>query len=463
MSAIVSVLLIVHIAVALVLGFGLWRALDRMRIYSALLAGLCGYQLLSISEIPALVEEFGIRNVGSAELVALVGALVVVVMFEVLAKLDVSSAQLRVGSIIADTAERSAVYLSVVLVGYVLIVLITALRGEALFTLNWEEARSDVGFLDSIATLALFMVFPACWILWKTQRRMLAGIALASAVMLTAVYGSRAALLTIPAIIGLDMLSRRLFTRNLRTLALMGCGVLGLVVLIHVTGRLIRGFGLGGLLALAQGQTLTADELRQLLAGIDWTGGESGIFEYYVFVISESHIPGVESLATLSRWLLMYLPRSLAEGFKPQDPTYALWTHAANSGLFDGVGFVAQVLSLLKAGDSGSIHPTFWGEAWMNGQWLALIAMCVVLAVFAHVLERLFVYLPSTAMALCGPAAVVGYLMVARGNSTIGFGYMAYLIPISIVASLLLSPIYRLFGVPPRLLPKKHHALQGTQ
>lgn len=144
----------------------------------------------------------------------------------------------------------------------------------------------------------------------------------------------------------------------------------------------------------------------------------------------------------------MYVPRSLVEGFKPQDPTYALWTHAANSGLFDGAGFISQVLALVSVGDSGSIHPTFWGEAWMNGRWLGVVVMCMALAITVHLLERLFAALPSVAAVLCMPAAVVGYLMVARGNSTIGLGYIAYLVPVAVVSAFSAAAILRTLGLP---------------
>jgi len=448
MRADVLVTLIVHFATAAVLAFGLLRSLERVRVYSALLAGLLGYQLLAVIALSDLVAQFGIQVVATGEMAALAGAVILVGTLEALATLDRSFVSRRVGDVVSATSSRPFVYLGISLAIIVAILSISALRGSALFELNWEQARAESSFLTSVATLLLFVAFPCAYVLWRSRHFGLAGFALLIAVSLTAVYGSRAALLTLPAVIALDMLSRGVFTRNARTLVLVGLGILGLVTLFHVTGRLIRGFGLAGLIALARGESLSAGEAGQLLSEIDWTGGESDIFEYFFFVVGQSSIPGVEAPATLWRWLLMYLPRSLVEGFKPLDPTYALWTHAANSGLFEGEGFIAQVLDLLSVGDSGSIHPTFWGEAWMNGRWLGIVVMCMALAVTVHLLERLYVLLRPAAAVLCLPAAVVGYLMVARGNSTIGLGYIAYLLPVAVLAVLSASAILRTLGIP---------------
>ena len=127
--------------------------------------------------------------------------------------------------------------------------------------------------------------------------------------------------------------------------------------------------------------------------------------------------------------MTIYLPRWLAEDFKPVDPTYLLWTHAVNHGVFDGQDYITQIMNVLRQGEAGSVHPLYWGEAWINGGLPALVTMSVLLAFMTVCIDWMFRALPATVATLTAPALAVGYLMVARGNSVIGLGLAAYLIP----------------------------------
>jgi len=431
-------ILIVHVATVAVLLWGAWSGLHRVRIYTALFAGLLGYQLLAIPDLTLFVERYGPSIVMTAELAALVGAIVLVGMIQGLERAfnrRDNSLAAAVDGVMASPGVYGAAVFGAILV----IAVVTSRRGVALLEMTWEEAREDLGVADSAATLLLFFAFPACWVAWRAKQRGIALMMGVLALILTAIYGSRAALLTIPAAVAIDLHTRGVLTRSRSALWRGALAVLAVVIVFHVSGRVIRALGLGGLVALMNDGFASNDTLIQLLGEIDWTGGESDVFDYYFFVHSAGTVPGVEPLATLVRWFLMYIPRSLAESLKPMDPAYQLWTHGANSGLFDAQPFLSQVLTLVRAGDQGSIHPTLWGEAWINGRWLALIVMCAVLGTIVWAIDRLLVKMPSDVIVMVAPATVVGYLFVARGNSTIGLGYFAYLFPLALVCHAFLA------------------------
>ncbi|MCP5138995.1 MAG: hypothetical protein H6979_03955 [Chromatiales bacterium] len=447
MSMLFLALVVLHLTVAGVLGYGAWAALQRIRICTALLAGLAGYHVLALPSVYAFLDQFGVDVVIQGELVALLGAVLIVGVLEGLERVNQHSSHRSFEPVVQAVGEKPGNYLVIALSALAVVVMITARRGVVVLDSTWEDARDALGFADSVATLLLFMALPVCWVVWRSGKHLPAvGLFLLS-LLLISIYGSRAAFLTIPAIVAFDLHTRRRLTSSKSALMWGAIALLLAVMVLHVTGRFVRGIGLGGLISIAQGRFAPEEGILDFIANIDWTGGESDIFGYYYFVLSENYIPGVEPMATVLRWVLMYVPRSWAVDLKPIDPTYMLWTHAANSGLFDGEMFIRQILDVLKIGDQGSLHPTFWGEAWMNGGWLGLVVMCSILPLVLYSIDRILLALPIEVVVLVAPATIVGYLMVARGNSTIGLGYFAYILP---VAWCLVWAVSKLGG----LLPK---------
>lgn len=417
-----------HLLTIALTALGLIAAVRRKRLYAALIAGLLIYQALALPALPSIMDEFGLDVVIAGQLAALCGVAMLMVTLESLERaLPQNTPGLE--PFVENVVLSPVCYLTVVLLLVVGLASITATRGSDLFSLSWEDVRGSELPFTSLGTFLQFIVFPAVWVLWRRRMRLLSFVLLLLSLGFFLVYGSRAALLTIPAVIGLDYYSRGKLN-DYRNIAWMGMLLAGLVVVLHVGGRLVRGLGLSAVLMVASGEGVGLDSLSE----IDWSGGESNINRYYYFAVQEENVSGVQPLQTLLRWFTMYLPRSVAESFKPMDATYLLWTHALNKGLFDEDLYYAAMLSMVRDGAPGSTHAMIWGEFWINGGAPALIALSVTLGLLLFAIDRLVSRLPSTLCTLAVPAIAVGYVFVARGNSVIGLGYIAYILPMAWLA-----------------------------
>jgi hypothetical protein len=430
--------IVVHVLTTLIQVFGLVRAAVRVRLYAAFLAGLLLYQVLSLASIGYFLEEFGADVLIHGELVILSGTLMILISIEFFETLIGVTNRGEPNKCISDVIADPGRYLVIAGSSFLFLLIVMTSRGSVFLDSNWEELRPGLGFLDSVATLLQFIAFPVVWILFRLGRRHIALFSLVLALAVFAAYGSRAALLTIPATIGLDYYYRGLLFDR-RYMVFGSAFVVLLVIVLHVGGRIIRGLGLGGVVSIAQGDFSSIVSLLEDPEQIDWSGGESSIMYYFLFVIREGSIQGIEHLSSVLRWLTMYLPRALAPDLKPIDATYSLWVYAANAGVFDGKDTLDKILDIVRQGDMGSLHALFWGEAWMNGGVSALVTMCVLLGCCLVIIEYIYSLLPATVVALIAPATVIGYLMVARGNSVIGLGYIAYLLPFALVGYLCLS------------------------
>ena len=197
------------------------------------------------------------------------------------------------------------------------------------------------------------MAFPAAWIAARSRHAFrLSVLLLLWSLALFVVFGSRAALLTLPMVVALDFFARFGTTRiRVRTVVLVVVAALGL----HIVGRIVRGFGLAGLIALVRGQALGADEFQDIFANLDLSGGEAAIFRYFLFVVSAGPFTDVAPLTSVIRWLGMYVPSGLFRARRAgADLTYAVWWHAYSAGVFDSYeSFHGEILKVIGAGGGG--------------------------------------------------------------------------------------------------------------
>jgi hypothetical protein len=425
-------LVAIHTFGAATTSLAAWWALRRKRLYAFLFGGLLAYQLLTMLRLVPLVDEFGLDVVSIAAALSITGCVSLWLAIWIFERVTQSVATRTDRNPILEGAALWHHYLPLALICLLAIAAVAARRGELILEMNWEEFRSQVTFLDSLATLLQFLVFPAAWVALRAGRKSWAVMFGLVTLITFPVFGSRAALLALPAAIALDLLRSGFGrARAIRLLWALGLAAVGL----HVLGRIVRGLGIGGIYRIASGQTDARDVADEVFENVDFTGGETEISRYFMFALGQAPFPDIDPLVSVRRWLLFYAPQSVFPDLKPEDGIYALWRHAANAGIFDDYPFIERIIELLRFGDSGSIQATLWGELWLNGGWAAIPIAVVVLGFIVVAIERGIERLPSLCAALVAPATAVGYLMVARGNSVIGLGYFFYLFPIGLAIS----------------------------
>jgi hypothetical protein len=71
---------------------------------------------------------------------------------------------------------------------------------------------------------------------------------------------------------------------------------------------------------------------------------------------------------------------------------------------------------------------------WLNGGLPAVPIFAACLGCILLIIEVVYDRVPATVYLLSAPATLIGYVMVARGNSVIGLGYTAYVLPLAMLA-----------------------------
>lgn len=424
-------LIVLQILGLAVVAMGAAYGMLRRRLYTFLFVGLLAYQGVMAMGLLGLTSEFGAAVVFASQCVILLGASILLAAVVSIERISGWANESTPMNPVTAAIEMWPAYCVTVLACACITLAIAARRGPELLSLNWESVRGEATFLDSIATLLQFFVFPAVWIAYRAGKRLWVLVFAAIALAIFALMGSRAALLAGLAVVAIDVL-RSSLTRQ--TKFRIACVMAAIGFLIHIAGRVVRGLGLGGVYRVLTGEMDAQSLMREIAETVEWTGGESEIARYFAFAVERDSFSDVAPFVSVTRWLTMYIPRALAPNIKPEDATYALWRHAANDGVFDSYAAVDQMLLLLKKGDTGSIHPMLWGELWVNGGWLAIPIAAVLLAAQAVLFDRVLYRAPKLAAVLVMPATVVGWLMVARGNSVIGLGYTYYLLPVALAA-----------------------------
>ena len=410
--------------------------LKRRRLYTFFFLAVVFYQTVSLLTLSELSALYGAQVLLQAEIIAIVGTVIVSAVVVIWDGLVPERQRFDgfAGPLDAIVA-RPGPYLAIA-GGCLVVSTALMLRGGLGFAeRTWQQSRLDASYLDSLATFMLFMAFPAAWIAARSKHALLGGLLLIWSLTLFVVFGSRAALLTLPMVIALDVFTRFRTARiRVRTVALVVVAALGL----HVAGRIVRGFGLAGLIALIQGQSMSGDDWLDVIANLDLSGGEAAIYRYFLFVVSAGPFTDVMPLTSVIRWLGMYVPGGLFADAKPADLTYTIWWHAYSAGLFDVYESFGELLKVIGAGGGGSLHPLIWGEMWVNGAWPAAPVFAAALAAVLLLIEAVYAKVPDVAYVLAVPATLIGYVMIARGNSVIGIGYTAYVLPMALAAWALL-------------------------
>jgi hypothetical protein len=425
-------LLVLHLACLAMLAATCLLGVRRRRLYSVFFAAAALYQAVSLFGVAGLTRDYGATVVLRAEIIAISGALLVAAVVLLGERWVPLRRNVDAGPGPFETVvQRPVAYFTTVALSLVLAVGIMARDGSAFMERTWQQARLESGYLDSLAILILFIVFPAVWVATRARRPWLGVALLLVCLMLFVVYGSRAAMLTLPMAVVLDLLARvGRFRIRARTIVLIGAGALGL----HVIGRLVRGFGLAGFFALLRGQSLSAAEVFDVLGNIDLSGGEAAIFGYFLFAVAEAPFADIAPLTSVIRWLGIYIPGALFPAAKPVDLTYTLWWHAYSAGVFDIHDSFGELLKVVGAGGGGSLHSLVWGEMWLNGGLPAVPIFAACLGCILLIIEVVYDRVPATVYLLSAPATLIGYVMVARGNSVIGLGYTAYVLPLAMLA-----------------------------
>lgn len=276
----------------------------------------------------------------------------------------------------------------------------------------WSQRALGGGIISSIRTSAVFGLF--C--LWPTVRNKWV---IAAAVPMLALgfmtTGARAILFAgVGYVIYWGMARLSLKSK----LAVLPLGLAGAFAL-HITSRIVRGVGVADLLS---GHA----DLGQLfdLSSIDFTGGESEIPKTFLFAI-ESVLNGTwdfRPLVTLRRLFFFYLPTTDTFALiKPQDLTYDLWNFAYLNGYFDESAYRESLRANFLSSQTGSLHPTIWGDALLNMAWPSLFVWPVLFAAFVIFLER---YLSLKRMIvdprILANAAAPALMYVVRGNVYLG-------------------------------------------
>jgi hypothetical protein len=424
-----ALITVVHVGVLALHAWLAWQSVVRGRMYALFFIGVAFYQAVSIFTLASVISEFGILALLKTEVITLVGTLlvwsVVLPAERMLPRAFAPRESNRFGEVVGNPGK----YFAVIGVCMVVVLAVMFRGGLTFLEHNWHEARLEATYADSLATLLLFVLFPATWVALRASHRGTAILLFLASLALFVVYGSRAALLTLPMAVLLDFLLRpnAAFRTSPRSVAMIAIAALAL----HVVGRIIRGFSVVSLLALLGGDSTFP--IGEVFANLDWSGGEAAIFRYFLFVVADGPFVDIEPLTSVIRWVGIYVPSAFFHS-KPIDVTYTLWWHGFSLGLFESFDSFREVMMEVNAGAGGSLHVTIWGEMWVNGGWLAVPVFALVLATLLLLIEAVYARLPAVPYVLAAPATLIGYIMVARGNSVIGLGYTAYVLPLALAA-----------------------------
>ncbi|GAA4358675.1 hypothetical protein GCM10023165_53850 [Variovorax defluvii] len=309
-------------------------------------------------------------------------------------------------------------------------------------SLTGMQSRGEDGLFITLATFLCFLAFPG--LVTAFSKSKLAFLAYAACVLFVfSLSGSRAAVLTTIAF----WLWRRNVTGERRRWKVGPVVLLlSLALVIHFLLRLLRGISPAVVLqALLAGDfSIFSDKLFVPFDEVDPTGGESSIPSYFVFSVEVAGGEAYGFLTSAARVLLLFVPGSLAPFPKPEDVTYSLWVEALARGRFDASAYYAAINEAFVKGAYGSLHPMLYGELFLSGRWLGLLVGLMFVSMICLLIEISLISMNHRAsLYLIAPTAV-GMLMVARGNSAIGFGYFFYLCVLVLVIDFLQAAVRRI-------------------
>lgn len=426
-----SLILLAYVPNAAVLIAASILSLQRKRIYGVLWGALLVFHILSIAQSKSLLAEFGSGTLllGQA-LMLLSNSLLFAICFlfeRFLLRNDVSFKGVRSWLTSPDPTKHR--YLIMVVIVSVAVIGMQVRDGFERLIIGWEEARESTSMLDSVSIFLSFIIFPSVWVAIRSKLYLLALLFGLVYLGVFQVIGSRAVLLTLLAAAYAELLLSELSLRR-RLLIMVLLGLLGAG--LHTASRLTRGHGLLGIVDIFASGDATV--LIDMLTDLDLSGGEANIYRYYNYVIEASYDDyPYHAWVTVKRLALLYFPTGWAPDIKPMDITYRLYSDAFADGIFNESAFFERLRITMEGEQAGSIHPTLWGDMYANGGLAGVVIYPVCLGFFLVLIERYIRKLSPAGIFLIVPLTIVGYIMVARGNVVIGFGYLGYIIPMVIV------------------------------
>lgn len=399
-----------------------WASLERGRLYAVVLGALSMYGFITVSELPDLANEISHRSAVTAAYVFVVGSMLFLGSLVLVERRFPRPGPTRMSDW-AERLERAGPHHLAWswIAGATSLALFLASR-ESL-ELTWSEARADAGVVEAAATFLFLLAVPGAVTGFLARKRLRSAGLLAITLVVFVLSGSRAALLGGLAFLAWIVVARtEQRARRLRILA----GMASLAFLAHVGLRFLRGVGPAALLS-AWSDGDVGGLFGESTEAVDYSGGEAAIAKYFVFAMKHAGDEAFGFMTSVQRLLMLFVPGKAAGVPKPIDVTYQLWSAGYADGLFDGAQGFMILQDAFLSGNLGSLHPTLFGELFLAGRWPSLVASSILFGVLAVFIDRALRRVSDvSALLLLGPV-LVGLLMVARGNSVIGFGYFFYL------------------------------------
>jgi hypothetical protein len=431
------VAIVLYIINIVILSFGFYIAFVRRRFYSLLWLAMLAFHVVSLPNFGSFSAEFSTSVIAMGQIMILLANSLLLAVLILVDRLP-SAGVIYIGRGSSILPQKSLIgnryFVTIILLAF-LALLIRFRTGFSVIFSNWQENRYSLGPLDTFAHMLGFIVFPGIWVATR-QRRYVLTVALGFACFaLFQIAGSRAMALTLVCAVYLDtLISRGSVPKKLGLLFVVGIGTFTL----HTLMRLTRGLGLAILLGNIDLQAIFSEP-------VDWSGGEAETYRWFYYVIDKSsYTYPYWSGVTLIRLASIYVPRSFVPDIKPGDITYQIWLDALRDGLFSSNRYFEAFERLALSGGAGSVHPTLWGDAWVNAGWIGIVVYPIIMSLTLLLLEYFVVRLSPVGAVALVPILGASYLMVARGNLVIGFGYIAYIAPIVLVAFSLMG--LRLFS-----------------
>jgi hypothetical protein len=432
----IIILLIISINNCLALTAFLF-GLHKKRLYSILWAGLLLFQLTSYLNFTSNISEFGFDKVYYGQMLFLLGNITLffscIIADGFLIPKNERFSNIKIWLDTSSLSKKKYIIFVICTLG--LIILLILRNGFGRINIGWEEARDSTNVIDVFLTILCFIIFPSIWVLFRSKRYFLLLIISMILLSIFQVIGSRAVLLTVITAIYVEILINKK-SLSIKIWTLIKLGLLGF--LIHTISRFTRGLGLQGLIDLIQNIGMLG--FFESITQMNFSGGESDIIRYYNFVIQLGYdYWSIHEWPTLKRLALLYIPSSIIPDIKPMDITYHIWSDALREGLFNEDPYYNQLLAVAAEGQLGSLHPTLWGDAYINGGVLAIIIYSILLSTLLVLIDKFLLKLSPAGIFMLMPVTAVGYLMIARGNIVIGIGYLGYIIPIAIILAYIFS------------------------
>lgn len=405
-----------------VITLGILKSYQKRKVYICIWLSLATFHIGSLINIQSVIYQFDISliNVGQIYMIVANSILFISIVF---LELEYGKRKLFLKkvsySIDIEIKNLNTNKFAVILL--ILCIMNMAWRfknGSEVLNQNWQDQRDSAGLIESIAIYVGMVLFSSVLIFIKQHKIFIASIVLSVGLVYFQLIGSRAMLVCMGLSVIINIL---LFEENpikkMKNLTFAGVFLLGL----HTLTRFTRNLGLAFIFGSASldWETIVED-------GVDFTGGESGIYDYFYALldINTQSYP-YNSLVTPIRLALIYFPGSWIKTIKPDDITYQIWIDIVNSK------YIGTVTGSVNTQETpGTLQPTIWGDAYANLGILGFFLYPIFLALFMFSVEKFLKTTTKFGMLITAPIVGNSYLMIARGNVVIGFGYMAYTIPL---------------------------------